>query len=93
MYTSGGWLNIMTQGVSAWTWRAGRQLQSSRMLDKLRGAAESEDCRRLGEQLGGEKLAAAARSGDTRQLQQLLREILSTEEGRRLAGAVKDAMK
>ena len=68
MYTSGGWLNIMTQGVS-------------------------EDCRRLGEQLGGEKLAAAARSGDTRQLQQLLREILSTEEGRRLAGAVKDAMK
>ena len=71
----------------------GRQLQSSGMLDKLRGAAESEDCRRLGEQLGGDKLAAAARSGDTRKLQQLLREILSTEEGRRLAGAVKDAMK
>ena len=84
----------MTQGVKRMDLESfSRQLEASGLAEKLRGAAESPECRRLGELLGGDKLAAAARSGDERAIKGLLSEILNTEEGRRLAGRIKDAMK
>ena len=83
----------MTQGVKRMDLESfSRQLEASGLAEKLRGAAESPECRRLGELIGGDKLAAA-RSGDERAIKGLLSEILNTEEGRRLAGRIKDAMK
>ena len=71
----------------------GRQLEKSGKADKLRKIAQSEDGRRLGGMLDAGAVERAAASGDPKAISGLLSGILSTEEGRRLAAALSEAMK
>ena len=71
----------------------GRRLQQSGKADKIKQIAESEDGARLSRLLDPAAVEAAARSGDSEALRKMLGQILSTDEGRRLAENVKKIMK
>ena len=63
----------------------GRELLKGKDPEQLRRLAESEDGKRLETMLDAGEAERALRSGDAAQLQSLLRKVLSTDEGRRLA--------
>ena len=58
----------------------------------IRALAESPDGQRLGAMIDGKEAERALRSGDGAALQQLLRGVLGTEEGRRLVTRLQDLM-
>lgn len=70
----------------------GRQLQSSGKADKIKQIAQSDEGQRLSQMVDVKAIEAAAKSGDNQALRSLLGQILSTEEGRRLAENVKKIM-
>ena len=61
--------------------------------DKLRELADSEDCRALGAMLDAAAVAKAVAKGDGEAINGILRQVLSTEEGRRVAQKINEAMK
>ena len=61
--------------------------------DKLRELADSEDCRALGAMLDAATVAKAIASGDSSAIGGILRQVLSTEEGKRVAQKINEAMK
>ena len=63
------------------------ELERSGKADKLRELADSEDCRALGAMLD------AVASGDSSAIGGILRQVLSTEEGKRVAQKINEAMK
>ena len=63
----------------------GLELLKGKDPEQLRRLAESEDGKRLSTMLDAGEAEQAVRSGDAKQLQSLLRKVLATEEGRRLA--------
>ena len=66
-----------------------RELERQGRGDALRRLADSEDGKRIGRMVDAEKIKRAAQNGDSRALQDILRTVLSTDEGRRLAENVK----
>lgn len=70
----------------------GRELERQGKGDKIRALAESSDGRRITEMLDADAVANAAKSGDGAALQKLLTQVLSTDEGKRLAENVKKMM-
>lgn len=70
----------------------GRELERQGKGDKIRALAESSDGRRITEMLDADAVANAAKSGDGAALQKLLAQVLSTDEGKRLAENVKKMM-
>ena len=70
-----------------------RQLKEGKSGAALQKLTESEAGARLVAQVDGEKLAEAARQGDTGTLSAMLRGILSTPEGRNFAAQVEKAVK
>lgn len=70
----------------------GRELERQGKGDKIRALAESSDGRRITEMLDADAVANAAKSGDGAALQKLLTQVLSTDEGKRLAENVKRMM-
>ena len=60
--------------------------------DALKRLADSEDGKRIGRMVDAEKLKQAAQSGDGKALQDMLKAVLSTDEGRRLAENVRKMM-
>ena len=73
--------------------KLGRELERRGKAGALRQLAASEDGRRLAQRLDTEALEAAARSGDAAALAALLRGVLGTAEGRRLAKSVEELIK
>lgn len=73
--------------------KAARELQKSGKADKLKAAAESDDAKRISAMLDPKAVERAARSGDTEALRGILTQILSTDEGKRLAAKLGEAMK
>jgi len=71
----------------------GRQLQQSGKTDQIKKLAQSEDGARLTKQMDTAAVEAAVRSGDSEAMRRLLGQILSTDEGKRLAEQVKQIMK
>lgn len=69
-----------------------RELAQSGKMQTLRELAASEEGQRLGKMFDVKKLADAAKSGDAQALGDVLRQILGTPEGQRLAADVKKAM-
>ena len=65
--------------------KLGRELFSGPQGEALRSAAASPEGRALENKLDPAAVEKAARSGDPEQMRELLRTVLSTEEGRRLA--------
>ena len=71
----------------------GKELERRGKAEALRQLAASEEGRRLAQRLDTGALEAAARSGDAAALAALLRGVLGTAEGQRLARSVVDLMK
>mgnify|MGYP004475555195 FL=1 len=70
----------------------GRRLEQSGKSDKLRQLADSADGKAVSRMVDAEEIGKAAKSGNMAALQDILRGVLSTEEGKRLAENLKKAM-
>lgn len=69
-----------------------KKLEKTGKMNWLKAIAESNDGKALADALDAKKVEQAARSGDTAALKAILSQVLSTDEGKRLAEKVKDAM-
>ena len=69
-----------------------RRLQQSGKADKIKQIAQSEHGARLSELVDAKAVEAAAKSGDNQALRSMLSQILSTEDGRKLAESIKKIM-
>ena len=69
-----------------------KKLEQTGKMNRLKAIAESNDGKALADALDAKKVEQAARSGDTAALKAILSQVLSTDEGKRLAEKVKDAM-
>lgn len=70
----------------------GRELQNRGKTDGIKALAESEDGMKIGRMVDVSAVEAAARSGDSEALRNMLSRVLSTDEGKRLAESVKKMM-
>lgn len=70
----------------------GRRLEQSGKSDKLRQLADSADGKAVSRMVDAEEIGKAAKSGNMAALQDILRGVLYTEEGKRLAENLKKAM-
>lgn len=70
----------------------GRELQRSGKADRIKQIAQSDEGQKLSQMLDTKAIEAAAKNGDNQALRSLLGQILSTEEGRKLAENVKKIM-
>lgn len=73
--------------------KIGKELQKSGKAERLKAVADSEDGRRLSAMLDAQAVERAARSGDAETLKGILKQVLGTDEGKRLAQQISDAMK
>lgn len=73
--------------------RLGAQIEKSGKKDKLKSIAESADGQAVSRMLDPTEVERAAKSGDSEALRNILASVLSTDEGRRLAEKLKNAMK
>ena len=70
----------------------GRELQRRGKTEDLRKLAESADGQKLSRMLDGKAVEQAARSGDSEALRSMLSNVLSTQEGKRLAESIQKLM-
>ena len=71
----------------------GRELERRGKTDEIWRMAESEDGQRLGQMVDAADVERAAKNGDSAALQEMLRRVLSTDEGKRLAENVRKMMR
>ncbi len=69
-----------------------QELRRRGKAEGIRALADSADGRKLGSMIDGEAAQRALRSGDSAALQQLLRGVLGTDEGRRLVTELQSLM-
>lgn len=70
----------------------GRELERQGKTERIKALAESDDGQKLSRMLDTRAVEDAARSGDGEALRRLLGQVLSTDEGKRLAEKLKKAM-
>ena len=70
----------------------GRELERRGKTEQIRRLAESADGKSLGAMIDAEAVEKAARSGDGEALGRILRRVLSTGEGQRLAADIQKLM-
>ena len=70
----------------------GRRLQQSGKADKIKQIAESEEGARLSSVIDTKALETAAKNGDDKALRNMLSQILSTEDGKKLAENIRKMM-
>lgn len=73
--------------------RINDQLKNSGKAEKLKSLADSDEGKALSRMLDAEAVERAARSGDAAALRNILDNVLNTDEGRRLAESIKNAMR
>ena len=69
-----------------------QELRRRGKTEGIRALADSADGRKLGSMIVGDAAQRALRSGDSAALQQLLRGVLGTDEGRRLVTELQSLM-
>ncbi len=69
-----------------------RALQREGKTARIRALADSADGRRLGQMIDAGAVEKAVRGGDGAALQQILRGVLATAEGQRLAESLRKVM-
>ena len=69
-----------------------RELRRRGKDEDLRALADSADAKKLGAMIDGKEAERALRAGDSAALQQLLRGVLGTAEGRRLVTELQGLM-
>ena len=72
--------------------KLGNELKKSGKSEALMKLAESPDAKAVGRLVDAESVRKAAKSGDMAALQDILRGVLSTDEGKRLAEGLRKAM-
>ena len=72
--------------------QVGRELQKRGKSDELKALAESPDGKKLGQMVDSSAIGQAARAGDSEALKKMLGQVLSTDEGRRLAESIRKMM-
>ena len=72
--------------------KLGNELKKSGKSEALMKLAESPDGKAVGRLVDAESGRKAAKSGDMAALQDILRGVLSTDEGKRLAEGLRKAM-
>lgn len=74
--------------------KVGKELQKSGKADKVvKSLANSEEAKRLSSMLDTKAVENAAKSGDAAALKGILKQVLDTDEGKRLAQMLGEAMK
>ena len=74
------------------TWLGMNLVRKSGKKDRLKSLADSAEGRAVSRMLDPAAVEKAAKSGDTAALQSILSDVLSTDEGKRLAERLKKAM-
>lgn len=69
-----------------------RKLQQSGKADKIKQIAQSDAGAKLSGMLDNNAVEKAVRSGDDQALRRMLSQILSTEDGQKLAQSIKQIM-
>ena len=69
-----------------------RALQREGKTARIRALADSDDGRRLGQMIDAGAVEKALKGGDSAALQQILRGVLGTAEGQRLAESLRKVM-
>ena len=72
--------------------RVNAEIEKSGKKDRLKSLADSAEGRAVSRMLDPAAVEKAAKSGDTAALQSILSDVLSTDEGKRLAERRKKAM-
>lgn len=72
--------------------RLGEELDRSGKSEKLKSVADSAEGRAISRMIDQSRVEQAAKSGDTAALRDILSQVLSTDEGKRLAEKLKKAM-
>ena len=72
--------------------RVNAELEKRGKKDRLKSLADSAEGRAVSRMLDPAAVEKAAKSGDTAALQSILSDVLSTDEGKRLAERLKKAM-
>ena len=72
--------------------RVNAEIEKSGKKDRLKSLADSAEGRAVSRMLDPAAVEKAAKSGDTAALQSILSDVLSTDEGKRLAERLKKAM-
>ena len=72
--------------------RVNAEIEKSGKKDRLKSLADSVEGRAVSRMLDPAAVEKAAKSGDTAALQSILSDVLSTDEGKRLAERLKKAM-
>ncbi len=72
--------------------RLGEELSRSGKGERLKSLADTAEGKAVSRMVAQEKLERAAKSGDTAALKDILSQVLSTDEGKRLAEKLKKAM-
>ena len=69
-----------------------QELRRKGKTEDIRALADSADGQKLGKMIDGAAVESAVKSGDSAALQQILRGVLSTAEGQRLAENLRKMM-
>lgn len=72
--------------------KLGAELNKSGKGEKLKSIADSAEGKAISRMVDSARVEQAAKSGDTAALRDILSQVLSTDEGRRLAEKLKKAM-
>lgn len=72
--------------------KLGEELSRSGKSDKLKSLADSADGKAIGRMVDSAEVERAAKAGDMAALKGILSQVLSTDEGKRLAESLKKAM-
>lgn len=72
--------------------KLGEELNRSGKSEKLKVLADSADGRAIGRMVDAAEVERAAKSGDMAALKGILSQVLSTDEGKRLAESLKKVM-
>lgn len=72
--------------------KLGQELERMGKTEEIKKLAESDIGQRIGRMVDAQAVEAAARSGDSHSLQQMLSQVLSTDEGKKLAESVQKLM-
>ena len=70
----------------------GRELERRGKTEDLKKLAESADGQKLSRMLDGDAVEQAAKNGDSDALRSILSNVLSTQEGKRLAESIQKLM-
>ncbi|MDD5902012.1 MAG: hypothetical protein PUC58_01410 [Oscillospiraceae bacterium] len=72
--------------------KLGAELNKSGKGEKLKSIADSAEGKAISRMVDSARVEQAAKSGDTAALRDILSQVLSTDEGKRLAEKLKKAM-